>query len=59
MNLNELPGVGSLLLSLLPTLSLPNASYFYSFVLRKQAQIKFWAHQHFQGPTAAEWQGKH
>lgn len=48
-----------LLLSLLPPLSLPNASYFYSFVLRKQVQIKFWAHQHFQGPAAAEWQGKH
>ncbi len=33
--------------------------YFYSFVLRKREQIKFWAHQHFQGPTAAEWEGKH
>lgn len=30
------------------------AGYLYSFVLRKIVQIKFWVHQHFPGPTAAQ-----
>lgn len=57
-NLNDLPG-----LAIAPPLFPPCLSsfsgYFYSFVLRKQEQIMFWAHQHFQGPTAAEWEGRH
>lgn len=32
----------------------PHGGYFYSFVLRKQVQIKFWAHQHFQGPHSSK-----
>lgn len=60
-NLNDLPGVDSLcyLYPSLPACLPSYGGYFYSFVLRKQEQIKFWAHQHFQGPTAAEWEGKH
>lgn len=62
-NLNDLPGVEErtllcYLYSSLPACLSSYGGYFYSFVLRKQGQIKFWAHQHFQGPTAAEWEGE-
>ena len=55
--LGDLPRPLPSAISTLPSLS-SRDSYFYSCVLQKQEQIRFCAHQHFQGPTAEDWEGK-